>query len=395
MSTGAVDTGASTALAQAPDSARAVLRDTIGALEDRLTGLSHRLHANPETAWEEEKAARWTASLLDELGYAVTPGVCELPTAFAARIGSGPLHVALCAEYDALPGLGHACGHNLIAAAAVGAAGALARVADDLGLTVTVLGTPAEEGGGGKILMLERGAFEGVDVAMMVHPGPVDVAEAEPFAVAHLNVQYTGRAAHAAAYPEQGRNAADAFTVAQVGIGLLRQQLPSTTRVHGLVTRGGEAPNAIPERTEGRWYVRASSLEELDRIQGRVEACFRAGALASGCALEIEPESPPYSEFRNDAELVARYRRNAEGIGRRFAPPGDPAARMNRASTDMGNVSRVVRALHPYIGVGSLPAVNHQREFAAACATATADAALLDGALALALTAADLAAGGG
>lgn len=380
--------------AQASANVRALLTESVAAASDRLISLSHRLHAEPETAWEEEKAARWTASLLDDFGFTVTPGVCELPTAFAATIGSGPLHVALCAEYDALPGLGHACGHNLIAASAVGAAAALARVADDLGLTVTVLGTPAEEGGGGKILMLERGAFEGVDVAMMVHPGPVDVAEAEPFAVAHLGVQYTGRAAHAAAYPEQGRNAADAFTVAQVGIGLLRQQLPADTRVHGLVTRGGEAPNAIPERTEGRWYVRASNLEELERIQGRVEACFRAGALASDCVLEIEPESPPYSEFHNDAELLALYRRNAEGIGRRFAAPDDPAARMNRASTDMGNVSRVVRALHPYIGVDSLPALNHQREFAAACATPAADAALLDGALALALTAADLTAAG-
>ncbi|WP_225448251.1 M20 family metallopeptidase [Streptacidiphilus sp. P02-A3a] len=378
----------------APAAVRALLTETVGRNRDRLVSLSHRLHADPETAWEEERAARWTASLLDELGYAVTPGVCGLPTAFAATLGSGPLHIALCAEYDALPGLGHACGHNLIAASAVGAAAALARVVDDLGLTVTVLGTPAEEGGGGKILMLERGAFAGVDVAMMVHPGPVDVAEAEPFAVAHLGVAYSGRAAHAAAFPERGRNAADAFTVAQVGIGLLRQQLPSSTRVHGLVTRGGEAPNAIPERTEGRWYVRAGSLEELDRIQGRVEACFRAGALATGCALEIEPESPPYSEFRNDAELVALYRRNAEGIGRRFAAPGDPAARMNRASTDMGNVSRVIRALHPYLGIDSLPAVNHQREFAAACATPAADAALLDGALALALTAADLTARG-
>ncbi|GAA4984493.1 amidohydrolase [Kitasatospora paranensis] len=375
---------------RAPAAVRKVLAQTVRRASSQVVALSHRLHANPETAWEEERAARWTASLLDDLGYTVTPGAYGLPTAFAATVGSGPLHVALCAEYDALPGLGHACGHNIIAASAVGAAAGLARVADDLGLTVTVLGTPAEEGGGGKIVMLERGAFAGVDVAMMVHPGPVDVAEAEPFAVAHLGVHYTGRAAHAAAYPEQGRNAADAFTVAQVGIGLLRQQLPPTTRVHGLVTRGGEAPNAIPERTDGRWYVRAANLEELERVQARVEACFEAGALAAGCALEIEPESPPYSEFRNDAELVALYRRNAEGLGRRFAAPDDPAARMNRASTDLGNVSRVVRALHPYIGIGSLPAVNHQREFAAACATPAADAALLDGALALALTAADL-----
>ncbi|WP_455361358.1 DUF1028 domain-containing protein [Streptomyces sp. SYSU K21746] len=197
--------------------------------------------------------------------------------------------------------------------------------------------------------------------------------------------------AHAAAYPEQGRNAADAFTVAQVAIGLLRQQLPPTVRVHGLLTRGGEAPNAIPERTEGRWYVRAATLDELSRVQPRVEDCFAAGALAAGCELGIEPESPPYSEFRADAALLECYRRNALGVGRRFAEPGDPAARMNRASTDMGNVSRVLPAIHPYIGIDSLPAVNHQKEFAAHCVTPAADAAVLAGATALALTAADLA----
>ncbi|WP_455355718.1 M20 family metallopeptidase [Streptomyces sp. SYSU K217416] len=371
--------------------ARRLVKKSVAASAERLTGLSHRIHANPETAWEEERAARWTASALDDLGYRVTPGICGLPTAFSATIGSGPLHVGICAEYDALPGLGHACGHNIIAAAAVGAAAGLAPVADALGLTVTVFGTPAEEGGGGKILMLERGAFEGVHAAMMVHPGPVDVAEAEPFAVAHLGVRFDGKAAHAAAYPEQGRNAADAFTVAQVAIGLLRQQLPPTVRVHGLLTRGGEAPNAIPERTEGRWYVRAATLDELSRVQPRVEDCFAAGALAAGCELGIEPESPPYSEFRADAALLECYRRNALGVGRRFAEPGDPAARMNRASTDMGNVSRVLPAIHPYIGIDSLPAVNHQKEFAAHCVTPAADAAVLAGATALALTAADLA----
>ncbi|POX47171.1 amidohydrolase [Streptomyces sp. Ru71] len=370
---------------------RAAVTRAVAAAEKPLLALSHRIHAHPEVAWEEEKAARWTAEALDALGFRVTPGVCGLPTAFAATAGSGPLHLALCAEYDALPGLGHACGHNVIAAAAVGAAAGLAPVADDLGLTVTVLGTPAEEGGGGKILMLERGAFDGVHAAMMVHPGPVDVAEAEPFAVAHLGVRYTGRAAHAAAYPERGRNAADAFTLAQVAIGLLRQQLPPSVRVHGLLTRGGEAPNAIPERTEGRWYVRAESLEELTGVQPRVEDCFRAGALATACELVIEPESPPYSEFRNDSELLAVYRRNATALGRDFAAPGDPAGRMNRASTDMGNVSRVLPAIHPYLGIGSLPAVNHQREFAAHCVTAAADRAVLDGAAALALTAADVA----
>ncbi|MFD9125972.1 amidohydrolase [Kitasatospora sp. NPDC059571] len=376
----------------APADVRAAISAAVAAAGGELLTLSHALHADPEPAWQEVRSAARTAAALAALGYRVTEGVCGLPTAFRATLGSGPLHIALCAEYDALPGLGHACGHNVIAAAAVGAAAGLAPVADRLGLTVTVLGTPAEEGGGGKILMLERGAFDGVHAVMMVHPGPVDVAEADAFAVAHLKVGYRGRAAHAAAYPELGRNAADALTVAQVAIGLLRQQLPPTVRVHGLVTRGGEAPNAIPERTEGRWYVRAGSLEELAGVQDRVEACFRAGALAADCELGVEPESRPYAEFRNDADLLGLYRRNALALGRRFAPPGDPAARMNRASTDLGNVSRVLPAIHPYLGIGSFPAVNHQKEFAAHCASAEADRAVLDGAALLALTAADAAA---
>ncbi|MEU2084306.1 M20 family metallopeptidase [Streptomyces albus] len=366
-------------------------RRAIDARTDRLVALSHRLHAQPEVAWEEERAAHWVSSALDEIGCTVTAGTAGLPTAFTATLGSGPLHLGICAEYDALPGLGHACGHNIIAAAAVGAAAGLAPLVDDLGLTVTVFGTPAEEGGGGKIHMLERGAFDGVHAAMMVHPGPVDVAEAAPYAVAHLKVRYRGRAAHAAAYPEQGRNAADAFTVAQVAVGLLRQQLPGDARVHGMVTRGGEAPNAIPELTEGRWYVRARTLEELGALQPRVERCFEAGALAADCALEIEPESPPYAEFRTDRGLLAAYRSAARSLGREVDSADTVAARMNRASTDMGNVSRAVPAIHPYLGIGSLPAVNHQKEFAAACVTPQADRAVRDGALAMALTAAAVA----
>jgi len=194
---------------------------TIAGDRDRLTGLSHRLHAHPETAWHEEKAAAWVSAELADRGFDVQTGAFELPTAFIARAGSGPLHIGICAEYDALPGVGHACGHNIIAASSVGAGLALAGVADDLGLTVTVLGTPAEEGGGGKVFMLERGAFDGLHAAMMIHPGPVDVAEARPFAVSHMLVRFRGKATHAAAYPEQGINAADAFTIAQVAIGLL------------------------------------------------------------------------------------------------------------------------------------------------------------------------------
>jgi amidohydrolase len=363
-----------------------------GVTRDRevLVELSERLHAHPETAWEEHDSARWVADTLADAGFDVESGYLGLETAFRASLGSGPFRLGICAEYDALPDLGHACGHNLIAAISVGAARALAPLADDAGLSIEVYGTPAEEGGGGKIELLDRGAFRGLDLAMMAHPAPVDVAEARPFAVSHSRVCFRGKAAHAAAYPEHGVNAADAFTVAQVSIGLLRQQLPASVRVHGVMTCGGEAPNAIPEHTEGRWYVRAESLTELAEVEPRVRRCFEAGALATGCELEIVPESKPYAEFRADAHALAAYRCNAERLGRTFAG-GSDAARMNRASTDMGNVSQVVPAIHPYIGINSLPALNHQKEFAAHCIGPDAEQALVDGATALAWTALDVA----
>ncbi|AUI53480.1 peptidase M20 [Arthrobacter crystallopoietes] len=362
----------------------------IDGLSARLLGLSHRLHANPETAWQEKQAAAWISAELTGVGYKVTRELCGFPTAFAATLGRGPLQLAICAEYDALPGLGHACGHNIIAAAAVGAAAALAPVVDALGVTITVIGTPAEEGGGGKIELMDRGAFDGLHAAMMVHPGPLDVARAEPFAVSHSKIRYRGKATHAAAYPERGVNAADAFTVAQVAIGLLRQQLQSGVRVHGVVTNGGEAPNAIPEVTEGRWYVRAGTLADLAVLEERVRKCFEAGALSTGCDLEIEAESQPYAEFANDEAILDLYVANATALGRQFVSSG-PDMRMNRASTDMGNVSQRVPAIHPYIGIDSLPAVNHQKEFAAHCITAAADKAVMDAAKAMAFTCIDIA----
>lgn len=374
--------------------AKAAARAAVDAAADELVELSRSLHARPETAWQEHHAAATVPEPLERRGFTVTPNYLGLATAFLATYGSGPTRIALCAEYDALPGLGHACGHNLIAASSVGAALGLAEVADDLGLTVEVYGTPAEEGGGGKIELLDRGAFGGVDLAMMVHPAPVDVAEARPFAVSHSRITYRGRSAHAAAYPEEGVNAADAFTVAQVAIGLLRQHLPPSSRVHGIVTSAGSAPNAIPDSSSGRWYVRAETLAELAEIEPKVMRCFEAGALATGCTLEIEAESKPYAEFRTDTRTLERYRANALELGREFAPAG-LAGRMNRASTDMGNVSQVVPAIHPYIGVGSLPATNHQREFADHCVGPTAERALLDGAIALAWTGCDRGTDGG
>lgn len=370
-----------------------VITSGVATAQRRLIALSRDLYDHPEIAWEEVRSAARVAGELSDSGFAITEKHCGLDTAFAARIGSGDLHIALCAEYDALPGLGHACGHNLISAITVGAALALAPVVDDLGVTLTVIGTPAEEGGGGKIELLERGGFSGQHAAALVHPGPVDIAQARPFAVSHSHIDYSGKAAHAAAYPERGINAADAFTVAQVAIGLLRQQLPSSVRVHGMVTRGGEAPNSIPQHTEGRWYVRADTLAELAEIEPRVMRCFEAGAVASGAALTVTAESKPYAEFRNDDDLLACYQRRATAPGRRLRT--GPDAMMARASTDMGNVSQVIPAIHPYIGIDSLPAVNHQLEFAAATISGAAETAIAQGALALAGTIADTATGGG
>lgn len=361
---------------------------TVARHRSQLVALSTEIHSHPEIAWQEYRACEWVGNALAALGFSVTPNYLGLDTAFHATFGSGRFRVGVMAEYDALPGLGHACGHNLIAAMSVGTAAALSAVADDLNLTIDVYGTPAEEGGGGKIELIDRGAFRDLDLALMAHPAPVDVAEARPFAVAHSHITYEGKSAHAAAYPEKGVNANDAFLIAQVAIGLLRQQLPASTRVHGIMTHAGDAPNAIPERTEGRWYVRADTLAELDDLAPRVERCFQAGALATGARLTIQPESKPYAEFRTDEVALAYYRDNALALGRKFAEGGF-AASMNRASTDMGNVSQIVPSIHPYIGIGSLPAANHQPEFAAFCVGEAAEVALMDGAVALAWTVID------
>ena len=365
-------------------------RQVVGGASDRLLDLSHRIHANPELLFEEVRSSRWVAELLEEGGFAVDYGVCDLPTSFVATAGSGPLTIALCAEYDALPGVGHACGHNLIATAAAGAGLTLAPVADDVGLTVKVMGTPAEEGGGGKILMLERGAFAGVDAAMMVHPAPVEAVRMPCLAVTHVDVHYTGKAAHASAFPERGVNAADALTVAQTAVALLRQHVPPTARIHGIVTKGGEVPNVVPAHTSGKWFIRERTLADLAELEPRVYRCFEAGALATGATVSIELQCPRYSEFRDDEELAGLYRRNAEALGRRFPDHGALLERM-AASTDMANVSLALPAIHPLLGLDSLPVVNHQPEFAAFCATPEADRAALDGAVALAWTAIDAA----
>ncbi|MFI6171856.1 M20 family metallopeptidase [Nocardia sp. NPDC051052] len=358
----------------------------IKAAVDELIDLSHSIHAEPELAFEETRSVAKIIGPLAERGFEVTTGVAELPTAFRASFGSGPLTVGICAEYDALPGMGHACGHNIIAASAVGTALGLAEVADALGLTVLVLGTPAEESGGGKVLMLEHGVFDDVAMAMMVHPGPSDIAGAHSLAMADLAIVFHGREAHASAAPELGRNAGDAVTVAQVALGLLRQHIQPGQQLHGIVGDGGVAPNIVPGRAELLYYLRAVDSASLDNLMRRASACFEAGALATGCTHEIRTVAPTYTELTPDPALLFAYREQITGLGRVPIAP-ELEAQRPLGSTDMGNVTNVIPGIHPVIGIDAGGAVTHQPGFAAASVNASADRAVVDGALALARTA--------
>jgi amidohydrolase len=364
------------------------LRDAAETLIDQereaLLALSHAIHGDAEVGFEEHTSSRRVAEALAAGGFEVQHGAAGLDTAVVASAGTGPLTVAICAEYDALPGIGHACGHNVIAAAAVGAGLALAPLADELGLTVRVLGTPAEEGGGGKIIMLREGSFDGANLAMMVHPAPYEAARMPCLAVQHFDVRYQGVSAHASAYPQLGVNAADALTVAQVAIGLLRQHIKPTDRIHGIVTDGGDAPNIVPERTAGQWYARAATLAELKELYPRVQACFEAGAIATGATVTFDEPGPAYSEFAHDEELIGLWETEARAIGRQL--PEEPMDENIAGSTDMANVSLGMPTIHPMLGIETGGAVNHQPGFTAACITADADRAVRDGALAMART---------
>lgn len=369
--------------------AKAGAKEKVAGVRDHLLDLSHRIHADPELRYEEVHASIMLAESLAKAGFAVETGVCDLPTAFIARAGSGPLHIAICAEYDALPGVGHACGHNMIAAMAVGAGIAAAQIADDAGLTISVIGTPAEEGGGGKIYMLERGGFKGVHAAMMIHPAPQESPTPDIIASSRVEAKYTGKSAHAAMAPHEGINAGDALTIAQTAIALLRQQILPTDRIHGIVTDGGDAPNIIPSHTAAQYSVRSQTAEQLARLRPRVDRCFEAGALATGATLELI-EGIKYAQMQHDIGMAEVYQRNAEAIGRKFV------ARVGErqepgGSTDMGNISLAIPSIHPNIGIECSPAVNHQPEFAAHCITEVADKAVIDGATAMAWTAIDLA----
>lgn len=364
------------------------VRDEFGKNLDLVTKLSHTINADPELAFAEHRTAASIVAVLEDSGYFVVErGVADLPTAFVASAGSGELVFGVCAEMDALPGIGHGCGHNVIAAAAVGAALAIAPYADELGLTVRVFGTPAEERGTGKEILLNRGVFDGTHAAIMVHPSLKDVVRPEFRASRSWQVTYTGRGGHASR-PWSARNAADAAVVAQTAIGLLRQQLRDGIRVHQVVKEAGTAVNVIADRAVIECMIRCDTIDEVDDVWERVRRCFEAGAVATGTDVELITLPSLYREFRHDEDLAPIFTAHAEALGRTFPDYPDTLF----GSTDMGNVSQVVPSLHPMLSFDLPPEDgNHTAAFAVAAGGPEGDCFVRDGGLAMALTIADVA----
>lgn len=354
-----------------------------------LIDLSVRIHGHPECKFEEVQASDWLAGYLERAGYDVQRGAFGLSTAVAGRIGTARPRVAILCEYDALPGIGHACGHNVIAAAGAGAASALSAVLDDAGGSALVLGTPAEEGGGGKVIMARAGAFEDVDAAMMVHPAGMELVSMGVLAVTSIEVEYRGRASHAAAAPERGVNALDGLVTAYNAIAQLRQHIGRDERVHGIITNGGQAPNVVPERAVGVFYVRAATEGRLKELKRRVNRCFEAGALASGAELCQRPLGEDYSDMCTNPALASAYQTNLARLGRRAIEPADGRIPVT-GSTDMGNVSKLVPSIHPMIAIAPPTVSLHSKEFAEYAASESGNQGVIDGAKALAMTAIDV-----
>ncbi|MGY1602088.1 M20 family metallopeptidase [Geodermatophilus sp. SYSU D00815] len=383
----------SSSYAGAPEELLARAEQAVEAARADLLELSHDLHAHPEEGYAEHRSVRAVAALLGRHGIAAEVGVHGLETALraATSAGDGPT-VAVLAEYDALPGIGHGCGHNVICSAAVGAFLGLHAVlaAGAVGGTALLLGTPAEEGGGGKELMARDGAFDGVDAVVMLHPFSYDAAVQPFLGRRQLQVTYTGIAAHASAQPFMGRNALDAVVAGYQGVAMLRQHLPDTDRVHGVITDGGQRPNVVPETASALYYVRSATPETLADLSQRMEAIAAAAAAMTGCGYELTwDELPAYLPIRANLELAARWTRHQARRGRTALPPGVTPASL-AGSTDLGNVSVRVPSIHPMIAIAGPETSMHTSEFAAAAASAEGDRAVLDGAVGLALTALDV-----
>ncbi|MGH8868973.1 MAG: amidohydrolase [Actinomycetes bacterium] len=361
----------------------------VASSRDALCALSHDVHAHPEEGFAEHHAVAAIAAYLREAGHDVETGVLGVETALRAQAGAGRPRVAVLAEYDALPGVGHACGHNVIAATAVGAFCAVAEQVQALGGSVVLLGTPAEEGGGGKEVLARAGAFDDVDAALMLHPFDYDVADHPFLGRRVVEVTYRGVAAHASAMPFMGRNALDGVVAAYTGIAALRQHIPPTDRVHGIITDGGARANVVPERAAALFYLRSSEPETLTDLCARAQDVFTGAAAATGTAVDVtwDPQ-PAYLPIRHNGPLAARYAVRASARGRQVLPAGIVPEAFT-GSTDLGNVSVRIPAIHPMLALAPPGTSLHTVEFAAAASTEAADDAVADGAAGLALTVAD------
>jgi amidohydrolase len=368
--------------------ARAI--DEIDSRREELIDLSLRIHATPEIAFQEHKSSAMLADYLESQGFSVERGICELETAFRATFGSGEPRIAFLAEYDALPGIGHGCGHNIIGTAAAAAGVALKSLLQgDGGGTVIVFGTPAEEAAGGKVYMVDRGAFNDVDCALMIHPGNRNTSVAYGLACLEMDVEFIGKAAHAAARPDAGLNALDAMVMAFSAIGLMRQQLRDTARVHGIITDGGHAVNVIPDRTAAKLLVRTEDDDYLDEVlKPKVLACFEGAAQASGCKLNYKwGEEARYKTVCTNMALAGAYRANIESLGRETIMP---ESKRSMGSTDMGNVTQVVPGIHPTVAIAPQEIPIHTEAFRELAKSEDGHAGLMDGAKALVMTGIDV-----
>jgi amidohydrolase len=373
----------------APVHLRAAVTEAVERVSDDFVALSHDVHEHPELGYAEHYAVSAVARLLAAHGHDAEVGAYGIDTALRARAGNEHPRVAILAEYDALPGIGHGCGHNVICATAVGAFLAAAGVIGAVDGSVELLGCPAEEGGGGKELIARAGGLAGIDAAIMVHPSGFETAEYPWLGVRTVDITYHGLAAHASATPFMGRNALDAVVQAYTGIAALRQHILPTDRVHGIITDGGQKPNIVPQRAAATFYLRSAEPETLVELSDAARAIFEAAADATGTRVEIgwDP-TPAYLPVRSNHELAARWATNLAERGRHSLPQGIVPA-MFSASTDLGNVSVRVPAIHPTMAIAPAHVPIHTPEFAQWARSSRADAGCVDGAIGLALTAVD------
>ena len=354
-----------------------------------LISISHEIHAHPELNYEEKFAHDRLTQYIADSKIKVDRGAFELETAFdvSVRGGSGPTVAVLC-EYDALPGIGHACGHNIIAAAGLGAGVALSAVAEVCGGNLRLMGTPAEEGGGGKIEMARKGAFNNIDAAMMIHPSDQDLARMNAIAIQQLFVRYQGLAAHAAVSPDKGKNALDAAVLGYMNVAAMRQHIRPTERMHGIFTKAGEKPNIVPREAEMYWYVRSDTIESLQPLKARIAKCLEAGAMAADCTISFDWEKFTYADLADNLPLLTSYVQNSAQLGRDLTTDFLPGT--GGGSTDMGNLSYLVPSIHPMLQVAPHGVSLHSAQFAEFTASKEADKAVLDGAKIMAMTAIDM-----